>query len=68
MLILQIRFFFVDCFFFFFFFTHLSFFFLICSMEGLFFMLLLFKDMNKLFKFYWKKETQMLILQIRFFC
>ena len=28
-------------------------------------MLLLKKDMNKLFKFYWKKENQMLILQGR---
>ena len=45
----------------------LIFLFLICSMEGLFFLLLLKKDMNKWFKFYWKKETQMLILQIRFF-
>ena len=25
-------------------------------------------DMNKLFKFYWKKENQMLIFQLRFFC
>ena len=25
-------------------------------------------DMNKLFKFYWKKENQILILQMRFFC
>ena len=31
-------------------------------------MLLLKKDMNKLFKFYWKKGKQMLIFQIRFFC
>ena len=34
-------------------------------MEELLFMLLLLKDINKLFKFYWKKENQMLILQIR---
>ena len=37
-------------------------------MEQLLFILLLKMDMNKLFKFYWKKETQMLIFQIRFFC
>ena len=36
-------------------------------MEGLLFILLLVKEMNKLLKFYWKKETQMLILQLRFF-
>ena len=34
-------------------------------MENLLFILLLLKDINKLFKFYWKKETQMLILQQR---
>ena len=34
-------------------------------MEQLLFLLLLKKDTNKLFKFYWKKETQMLSLQIR---
>ena len=32
------------------------------------FILLLKKDMDKLFKFYWKKGTQMLILQMRLFC
>ena len=36
-------------------------------MEEFLFLLLLKKDMNKLFKFYWKKENQMLILQIRLF-
>ena len=35
-------------------------------MEKLLFLLLLKKDKNKLFKFYWKKEP-MLIFQIRFF-
>ena len=37
-------------------------------MEELLFLLLLWKDMNKLFNFYWKKENQMLILQRRFLC
>ena len=37
-------------------------------MEQLLFGLLLKKDMNKLFKLYWKKENQMLIFQIWFFC
>ena len=37
-------------------------------MEKLLFWLLLKKEMNKLFKFYWKKEKQMLIFQIWFFC
>ena len=37
-------------------------------MEKLLFLSLLLKDMNKLFKFYWKKENQMLILHIRLFC
>ena len=41
--------------------------FFIKRMEELLFLLLLKKDMNKLFKFYWRKETQMLILQRRFF-
>ena len=36
-------------------------------MEQLLFLLLLTMDMNKLFKFYWKKENQMLILQSRLF-
>ena len=37
-------------------------------MVKLLFILVLKMDMNKLFKFYWKKEEQqMLILQIRFF-
>ena len=42
-------------------------FFVIRRMEELLFILLLVKDMNKLFKFYWKKENQMLILQMRLF-
>ena len=37
-------------------------------MEEFLFLLLLKEGMNKLFNFYWKKETQMLTLQIRFFC
>ena len=37
-------------------------------MEELLFFLLLAMDMNKLFNFYWKKENQMLILQIKLFC
>ena len=37
-------------------------------MEQLLFGLLLKMDMNKLFKFYWKKKNQMLIFQMRFFC
>ena len=37
-------------------------------MEQLLFGLLLKMEMNKLFNFYWKKENQMLIFQIWFFC
>ena len=36
-------------------------------MEELLFLLLLKMEMNKLFKFYWKKENQMLIFQMKFF-
>ena len=42
--------------------------FLILRVEQLLFLLLLNKDMNKLLKFYWKKENKTLIFQIRFFC
>ena len=51
----------------FFIFSFFSMFFCVNRMEELPFMLLLFKDMNKLFSFYWKKENQMLIFQKRFF-
>ena len=37
-------------------------------MKELLFLLLLSMEMNKLLKFYWKKENQMLIFQIRLFC
>ena len=36
-------------------------------MEQLLFVLLLLKGMNKLFKFYWKKEEQILIFQLKYF-
>ena len=48
---------------------HLNFFYFFLISKGWSnssFMLLLKMDMNKLFKFYWKKENQMLILQGRF--
>ena len=54
--------------FFFFHFLIFRFFFLSQRKKQLLFLLLLKKDMNKLFNFYWKKETQMLILQRRLFC
>ena len=43
------------------------FFFINQRVEKLLFILLLVKDMNKLFNFCWKKENQMLISQLRFF-
>ena len=70
MLILQIRCYFVDLLSFPFFFSlsHFSIFFLIVKDGATPLLLLLKMDMNKLFKFYWIKENQMLIFQIRFFC
>ena len=67
-ILLFVFFFFSFLFSFFFFFHFLIFlFFLMERMEKLLFMLLLKKDINKLLKFYWKKENQMLILQLRLF-
>ena len=57
----------ITYFYFFIVFIFFIYFFHYWRMEQLLFLLLLKEDMNKLFKFYWKKVKQMWILKVRFF-